>query len=150
VHVNLAGYDLARALAATGDRPGALQTLQSVRPDTASDFQSWDALGQLALQLQSPSLAAAFFTEAVAASPRASKPRQDLGLALAAMGRYSEAIAEFEQAVALDPTDPAAQLNLAVAYAESGRIEDARAQAQEALRLKPDYQRARQFLKVLK
>jgi tetratricopeptide (TPR) repeat protein len=121
-----------------------------VRPDSASDLQSWDALGQLAVQLQSPSLAAAFFAEAVAAGPRSSKPHQDLGRALAMMGRHAEAIAQFEQAVALDAADPAAQLNLAVAYAEAGRTTEARARAQEALRLKPDYERARQFLGVLR
>jgi hypothetical protein len=37
-----------------------------------------------------------------------------------------------------------------VAYAETGRPEDARAHAEEALRLKPDYDRAKQFLSVLK
>ena len=150
VRVDLAGFDLARARLALGDRAGALRVLQDVRPRNASDAQSWLALGQLALELESPPLAAAFFAEAVTAAPRASKPRQDLGLALALMGRYRDAIAEFEQSVALDASDPAAHLNLAVAYAELGRTADARIHAQEALRLKPDYDRARQFLAVLK
>lgn len=150
VRVNLAGYDLARALAATGDRVAALQVLQGVRPDTDTDYQGWDALGQLAMRLQSPSLAAAFFNDAIKASPRTSKPRQDLGLALATMGRYQEAIAQFEQGVALDPADPAAHLNLAVAYAEVGRKADARGHAEEALRLRPGYSRAQQFLAALR
>jgi tetratricopeptide (TPR) repeat protein len=121
-----------------------------VRPDNPADFQGWDALGQLALQLQSPSLAAAFFGEAVNASARTSKPHQDLGLALAMMGRYQEAIAQFEQGIALDPADPAAQLNLAVALAETGRKAEARAHAEQALRLRPGYPRAQQFLSVLR
>ena len=150
IRVDLAGFDLARALGATGDRAGALQVLQGVRPANPKDADSWDTLGQLALQLESPPLAAAFFKEAADAAPRASKPRQDFGLAMAMMGRYPEAIASFEQAVLLDPSDPAAQLNLAVTYAEIGRKEDARAHAEEALRLKPDYERARQFLSALR
>jgi tetratricopeptide (TPR) repeat protein len=150
VRLNMAGFDLARARAGAGDRAGALQTLQSIRPDNPADSQSWDVLGELALQLESPSLAAAFFNEAIAAAPRTSKPYQDMGLALAMMGRYGEAIAQFQQGVALDAADPAAQLNLAVALAEGGRPADARAHAQEALRLKPDYDRAKQFLKALK
>jgi tetratricopeptide (TPR) repeat protein len=150
VRVDLAGYDLARARAGAGDRAGALQTLQSVRPDSPNDATSYTILGQLAMQLESPSLAAAFFAEAVRASPRTSRPHQDLGLALAMMGRYQEAIAQFEQGIALDPRDPAAHLNLAVAYAETGRSEEARARAQEALRLNPNYDRARQFLKALR
>jgi tetratricopeptide (TPR) repeat protein len=150
VRVNMAGFDLARAFAATGDRVGALQVLQGVRPESETDYQGFDALGQLAMNLQSPSLAAAFFNDAIKASPRTSKPRQDMGLALAMMGRYEEAIAQFEQGVALDPADPAAHLNLAVAYAETGRKADARGQAEEALRLRPGYERARQFLAALR
>src|SRR5207248_3080450 len=37
VRVDLAGYDLARALAATGNRAGALQILQTVKPDHPKD-----------------------------------------------------------------------------------------------------------------
>ena len=150
VRVDLAGYDLARARAGTGDRAGALQTLQGVRPENANDAVAWSALGQLAVQLQSPSLGAAFFNEAVRAAPMNAKPHQDLGLALAMMGRFPEAIAQFEQAAAIDPRDPAAQLNLAVAYAEAGRKADARARAEEALRLNPNYERAKQFLRALR
>lgn len=149
VHVDLAGFDLARALAATGDRAGALQVLQGVRPARADDAESWDVLGQFALKLEAPSLAGGFFSHAVTAAPRASKPRQDLGLALATAGRYDEAIAQFQHAILLDPSDPGAHLNLAVAYAETGRIDDARVHAQEAVRLKPDYDRARAFLAAL-
>jgi tetratricopeptide (TPR) repeat protein len=150
VRVNLAGFDLARARAGAGDRAGALQTLQGIRPDDPGDLQSWEELGKLALQLQSPSLAASFFDEAIRVAPRAAKPRQDMGLALAMMGRYEEAIAQFRQGIAADPTDAAAHLNLAVALAEAGRPADARTHAREALRLKPDYERARLFLKALK
>jgi tetratricopeptide (TPR) repeat protein len=149
VRVDLAGFDLARALAAAGDRTGALDILKSVKPSNPSDADSWDALGQLALQLESAPLAAAFFERSIAAAPNAARPRQDLGLALAMMGRNREAIASLEQAVRLDPADAGAQLNLAVAYAEAGRIADARAHAEAALRLKPDYERAREFLAAL-
>ena len=61
VRQSLAGYELARALSATGDRAGALQTLQLVRPENAADVETWNALGQLAQQLGSASLAATFF-----------------------------------------------------------------------------------------
>jgi tetratricopeptide (TPR) repeat protein len=150
VRVDLAGFDLARALGATGDRTGALQQLQTLRPSNPDEGESWQALGQLAMQLRAPSLAASFFNEAIRARPNASKPRQDMGLALTMLGRYPEALANFEQAVVLDPSDAAAQLNLAVAYGESGRTEDARFHAQEALRLRPGYERAEQFLRALK
>jgi tetratricopeptide (TPR) repeat protein len=149
VRVDLAGYDLARALAATGNRAGALQILQGVKPENPRDAESWDTLGQLAMNLQSPSLAASFFNQAIAAAPNLPKPMQDMGLALAMMGRYPEAISNFQHALALDPTDPGTQLNLAVAYAETGRVAEARVHAQEALRLKPDYAKARELLAAL-
>jgi predicted Zn-dependent protease len=150
VQADLAGFDLARARAAIGDRAGALQVLQSVKPENQDDLQAWTMLGEFARQLEAPSLAAAFFGQAVRLAPRAPNVRQDLGHALAMMGRYPEAIVQFEQAVALDPSDPAAHLNLAVSYAEAGRSRDARKQAEEALRLKPGYDQARQFLGKLR
>ena len=150
VQADLAGFELARARAAIGDKAGALLVLQSLKPENPDDLQGWTMLGELARQLDAASLAAAFFGQAVRVSPRTPRVRQDLGHALAMMGRYPEAIVQFEQAVALDSSDPAAHLNLAVAYAEAGRKMDARKQAQEALRLEPDYDLARQFIRKLK
>ena len=113
VRESLAGYDLARALSAAGDRAGALQTLQAIRPESPSDVESWNALGQLALQLESPSLAAAFFNGAVAAAPRSARAHRDLGVALMQMGRLREAVEQLERAAALDSADPATQQYLA-------------------------------------
>ena len=113
VRESLAGYELARALAATGDRAGALQALQAVRVEAPSDVESWHALGSLALQLESPSLAAAFLNGAVAAAPRSARAHRDLGLALSHMGRLDEAARHLEQAAALDPADPATRRYLA-------------------------------------
>jgi len=150
LHVDLVGFDLARARAGAGDRAGALQTLQGIRPDDPKDAQGWSALGQLALDLESPSLAASFFTEAIRAAPKSPKPRQDLGHALDAMGQRREAVAQFEQAVDVDPNDASAHLDLAMAYAGTGRRDFARVQAEIALRLKPDYDRAKRFLRTLR
>lgn len=110
---SLAGYELARALEASGDRAGALQTLQAIRPEAPSDVERWNALGRLALQLASPSLAAAFFDGALAAAPRSAAAHRDLGVALAQLGRHQEALARLEQAAALDPADRATELYLA-------------------------------------
>ena len=150
LRLNQVGFELARARAGAGDRAGALQTLQGIRPENPADAQSWSALGELALQLQSPSLAVSFLNEAIAAAPRAPKPHQQMGQALVMLGRRQEAIAQFQEGVARDPADPAAQLDLAVALAQVGRTADARMHAQAALRLKPDDERARQFLRGLK
>ena len=150
VPLNLVGFELARAHAGAGDRAAALQTLQGIRPENPADADSWSALGALALQLQSPSLATGFFSGAIAAGPRTSKPYQDMGQALAMMGRHGEALTYFQQGIEREPSDPVARLNFAVALAETGRKGDERVQAEVALRLKQDYARARQFLRGLR
>ncbi|HET7698734.1 MAG TPA: tetratricopeptide repeat protein [Vicinamibacterales bacterium] len=115
-----AAYDLARALAAVGDRAGALQTLQALgvpaagdaakaAPGAPSDRDHWYALGTLALQLESPSLAAVFFNAAIAAAPRFARAHRDLGVALILMGRHQDAVVPLEQAAALDPADTVTQ-----------------------------------------
>ena len=150
VRVDLAGYDLARALGATGDRVGALQVLQGVRPARNDDAQSWVALGQLALKLQAPRLAEVFLRRALQVRPGATEPHQELGLALAMMGRFEESLAELQTALRLKPSDPAAHLNVAVTLGELGRVEEARREAMEALRLRPGYEKAQQFLNALR
>ena len=149
VRTDLAGYDLARALAMTGDRAGAVRILEGVRPGRPDDAQSWFTLGELAAQLQAPQLTERFMREAARLQPTAADPHEQLGLALAAQGRYEEAVSELREPVRLDPSDATAQLNLAVALAQLGHIDESRAHAQEALRLRPDYDRARKFLEVL-
>ena len=149
VRPDLAGFDLARALAAAGDRSGALEVLEGVTPARDDDAASWYALGQLAQQLGAPRVAARYYGEAVRVAPQASEPRAQLGLMLALLGDFEGAVRELEAAVKLKPPDATARLNLAVAYAQLGKNAEARAQAQEALRLDPSYQRAREFLNML-
>ena len=124
--VNPAGFDLARARTAAGDRTGALQVLQMLRPDDAGNPGASALLGGLALRLQSPSLAASFLQEAVAVDPRDAASRRNLGVALAMLGRIPEAIDQLEAVVALEPDNPAAHLDLGVAYA-SNRTDGGRA-----------------------
>ena len=147
---SLAGFDLARALAASGDRNGAVRVLQRVRPDRADDGESWRALGELALELRVPRLAEGFLRQATRVDPRSPVGFERLGLALALTGRLPDALAAFEQAVRLAPADPSVRLNLAVALAEAGRANEARREAEEALRLDPGYEKARAFLGALK
>jgi tetratricopeptide (TPR) repeat protein len=149
VRADLAGYDLARALGMTGDRAQAVSVLSRVRPRQAGDARSWFTLGELAAQLQAPELVETFMREAVRLQPGAPDPHEQLGLALAAQGRFEDALGELQQAARLNPSDAVAQLNLAVALARLGREDEARTHAEAALRIRPDYDRARQFLEAL-
>ncbi|HWP66485.1 MAG TPA: tetratricopeptide repeat protein [Candidatus Limnocylindria bacterium] len=60
-----------------------------------------------------------------------------LGEALAAQGRFDEAVAHYEAAARLNPTYAEAQNNLGNARLRSGRLEDAEAYFRRALRLDP-------------
>lgn len=146
----IAGFDLARALAATGDRAGAVRVLQRVRPERADDGESWRALGELALELRAPRLAEGFLRQATKADPRSATGFERLGLAIASSGRVQEALAAFEHASQLAPQDASIRLNLAVALAETGRTAEASRHAAEALRLDPQYEKAREFLRALR
>ena len=150
VPLSLVGFDLAIAQDGAGDRAGALQTLQGIRPQNPVDPAGWIALGELAMQLQAPSLAVAFFNGAIQAAPRAPKPHLDMARALAMTGRRQEAIAQLQEGVALEPSDADAQLDLATALAQAGRKADARMHAQTVLRLRPDDARARRLLRGLR
>jgi len=149
VHVDQAGFDLVRALGATGDRAAAVEVLRGVRPANDADADRWVALGELALQLQEPVLAEAFARKALSARPHLAAAHRQLGIDLNFQSRWTEAARELEEAVRLDPRDPATHIALSVAEANSGRLPDARREVDEALRLDPRSERAQQLRRAL-
>jgi tetratricopeptide (TPR) repeat protein len=149
VRPDLAGLALARALAMTRDRAGAVRVLQKLRPARSDDADGWFALGQLAMDVEAPRLAEAFFRQTLQVKPDDATAHQQLGLALANQGRFQEALQSLQESARLNPGDATIRLNVAVALAELGRVPEARAQAAEALRLRPAYDRAQKFLSVL-
>ena len=147
--IDLSGFDLARALAATGDPAGALAVLRPMAGTIDVDGLSFYALGDLALELGDPPLAERFYQDAIARLPGAALAHEKRGVALSMMNRPDEAIRELEDACRLDATSASARLNLAVALATAGRLPEARARAEEALRIDPGYARAREFLAAI-
>ncbi|MCC6847406.1 MAG: tetratricopeptide repeat protein [Deltaproteobacteria bacterium] len=77
------------------------------------------------------------FTHALAVAPDNYVAHGNLGVALDALGRHTEAMAHFERAVALAPSFAKARLNLGNALARSGSVEAAEAEYREAVRLDP-------------
>lgn len=149
IRPELAAFDLARALVATGARDDALVALRAMPPPEGLDPTSQVAVGQLALDLGDAALAQVFLERAVRAAPGDAAARESLGLALGLLGRRPDAIAALRVACRLDPGNAMARLNLAVAYADDGRLAEARREAEEALRLRPDYPQARALLAAL-
>jgi tetratricopeptide (TPR) repeat protein len=149
VHVDQAGYDLVRALGASGDRAEAIRVLQRVRPAREDDAERWVALGELAIQLQEPPLVETFSRKAISARPDFAAAHDQLGVGLNLEHRWAEAARELEEAIRLDPRNPAPHIGLAVAEANVGRLAYARLQVEEALRLDPRSEQATRLKQAL-
>jgi Flp pilus assembly protein TadD len=82
------------------------------------------------------------WTDVVAKSPRKSRGRDNLGLALAHLRREPEAIVQFREAVRLDPLNVRAWNNLGVALVKTGRRDESAAAFMAALRVDPGHAEA--------
>ncbi|HZY02824.1 MAG TPA: tetratricopeptide repeat protein [Anaeromyxobacteraceae bacterium] len=82
------------------------------------------------------------WSDAVAKSPLKSRPRDNLGLALAHLGREPEAVEQFREAARLDPGNARAWNNLGVALAKLGRPGEAEVAFRSAIRAFPDHAEA--------
>jgi tetratricopeptide (TPR) repeat protein len=71
-------------------------------------------------------------------SPRKARPYNNLGSALAGLGRLPEAAAHFRKAIELKPNYGDARYNLGFALVRLGRLEDGTQQLEEAVRLEPE------------
>ncbi len=82
------------------------------------------------------------WTDVVAKSPRKSRSRDNLGLALAHRQREAEAIVQFREAVRLDPRNVRAWNNLGVALVKIGRRAESAAALVAALQVDPEHPEA--------
>jgi len=82
----------------------------------------------------------------VALQPDSVAARVNLGVVLAHLGHYDEAIAEYEAANKLLPGDPRITLNTALAYEKSGRIAEAQQRFEALHRATPDDKRITMLL----
>lgn len=149
VHPDQAGFDLVRALGASGDRDEAIRVLARVHPVQDDDADRWLALGQLAFQLQDPALTERFARKAIALRPGLAAAHRQLGDGLNLEGKWSDAARELDIAIRLDPQSAAPHIGLAVADANMGRLADARWHVEEALRLDPQSESAKRVQQAL-
>jgi tetratricopeptide (TPR) repeat protein len=75
----------------------------------------------------------------VARRPENARAHNNLGEALAKVGRKMEALQQFQEAVQLKPTDPDYRYNLATDLSTMGRVQESLGQFEETLKLVPDY-----------
>jgi tetratricopeptide (TPR) repeat protein len=78
------------------------------------------------------------YREFLAARPNEAGVRSNLGVLLAHLARYDEAVVEYKKAAALDPQNAGFVLNLGLAYYKWGRIEEAAQEFSKAHQLAPE------------
>lgn len=137
------GYELAAALHATGNLPGAVGVIRRLRLGDHADPELWLKIGRLATQAKAPDAAEPFFRQAVRLQPQSAAARVQLGLNLLILEQYDEAVRELSEAVRLDARDPDAVAHLAYGELRLGRLTEARAHADAALRLDPGHPMAK-------
>ncbi len=79
------------------------------------------------------------FRAALARDPASAESQNNLGLALRAQGRLTEAISAYQAAIRLRPDYPEAHHNLGVASFSLGRLEEAIRNFSEAIRLREGF-----------
>jgi tetratricopeptide (TPR) repeat protein len=87
-----------------------------------------------------------FFAAMTVDAPRSARSHRELGLALAAVGRFDEARRELEQSLAIKPEDASTLYDFGNVASQQGRFEEAVELYQRALRAKPDFTMAMENL----
>jgi Flp pilus assembly protein TadD len=114
--------------------PDGLDHIETPAVDVYREFDQ-------AQQLQDERLYAAAVPAwqiAAAKHPTDARPYNLMGVALAALGRTSEAIDAYNKSLALNPDSSRTHNNLGSALAEEGRFDEAHVQLRRAVELNPD------------
>ena len=112
---------------------------------TKNNYVAYDNLGAYYWEHGRTAEAIASYRQSLAIITRV-ESLNNLGLALASQGDYTNAIAHYEIALRTAPDEVGLRLNLADALVATGRTDDTIAQYQAVLRLQPDLPGARNNL----
>ena len=110
------------------------RALLELRPESGL---TWQLLG-IALRMQGKDSLPAL-QRATQLSPDDAVSHNNLGNALAQIGRADEAVSSYRHALALMPQFPEAHNNLGNVLVDLGRLDEALASYRQAIRIKPDY-----------
>jgi tetratricopeptide (TPR) repeat protein len=89
------------------------------------------------------------YQEAIRLDPSYAEARNNLGFALAELGRLDEAVVQYREALRLDWHYALAHFNLGSALMRLGQRQEAAARFREALQIQPDYPAAKEQLQKL-
>jgi serine/threonine-protein kinase len=132
-------YLLGKALAATGDLPGAVGLLRKAQQRHPGDFWINHNLAFYLSRLEPPQWdeALRFYTAAVALRSQSAGAHVNLGGALAKKGEMDRAVASFREAIRLRADYAQAHFNLGFVLAKKGELDRAIPSFREAIRLDP-------------
>ncbi len=114
--------------------PGGLDHIETPAVDF---YKAFDEASQLDAKHQYAAAVPAW-QQALAKDPEDPRTHNNLGVALAATGKTSEAIQEYNKSLALNPDSSETHNNLGSALAEAGNLDEAIVQIQKAIDLNPD------------
>jgi protein O-GlcNAc transferase len=140
----LASY--ARALAATGQIPAAIDKMQLAVAESPKSADLHDALGSLYAQHQGWPAAISEFQEAIQLNPRLPAAHLHLGVALLTQQQVSMAIPELTKATELAPDSAVAATEMGKAYAANNENDKAIVEFHRAIKLDPRSTEAKQQL----
>jgi protein O-GlcNAc transferase len=118
------------------DRARALY-LQALGSDP-NDAAALHRLGLLCIQEGNPSGGVEWIAKSIAVEPRAAAPHSNLGVALAALGRFEEALGAYSVAIAIQPDHVDALNNRGNALCELNRQGEAISCYDRALEIQPN------------
>ncbi len=113
-----ARYNLARALAASGDLNGAAAAFEAVLAQQPDDGGAQAGLGTVYFRQQKIAPALECFRKAARIDPGNADIQANLGTLLAISGDLRDAAQAFEAALRIDPNHAAARANLARVQAQ--------------------------------
>ncbi len=134
---------MGRLQASQGETREALKWLDQAIAADPRNAAAYADIGDVQLNgLRSPDAAAAAYRSAIKVDPLFARPRVGLGLALAAQGRYDDAVAELEQAAKLETADPGIPHLIGRVYGQQKDLEKALAAFSEALTRRANFEPA--------
>ena len=120
------------------------QTLRLARPRETAAY--YDIYGMELLKNDHPAESLAQLTAGYRLNPHGASTNNNLGVALAALGRVPEAVHYFQEAVRLAPDFADPHCNLGVVLTGEGKWDEAIVQMKETLRIEPRRLQAHFFL----
>ena len=130
------------ALWALGRREEALSSYDTILSETPESEAALSSAGKLALEMNRPDAAQAYFDRAVRVNPWNGRYHQELAVVFFRRGDWDRSADECGESLRLEPTSAAPRSLLVQCRLRLGRIDQAQAEYETLVRLTPENRRA--------